>query len=168
MEAIIEALGFDPWTFLLQAINIIIILSALYFLLWKPVVKALTNREEKIEENLKEAAAAREKAEEALTSYQQQIDQAHQEAQAILEQATKLSETTRQEILAQAKQEADRILEQARRDIEKEKKAAMDNIRSQAADLILMATTKILARNLSAGDQEHLIREALAEVERLQ
>ncbi len=168
MEAIIEALGFDPWTFLLQAINIAIILAALFFLLWKPIVKTLANREEKIEGSLKEAAAAREKAEEVLASYQQQLDHAHQEAQAILEQATRLAETTRQEMIARAKQEADRILEQARLEIEKEKRAAMANIRSQAADLILMATTKILARNLSAGDQEHLIKEALSEVERLQ
>ena len=168
MDAIIEALGFEPWTFLFQAINVSVILAALYFVFWKLLVKALRNREENIEGNLKEAASAREKAEEVLTSYQQKIDQAHQETQAILEKAAKLGETARTEMIAEAKEEASRILEQAHRDIEREKRAAMAGIRSQAADLILMATTRVLARTLTPSDQEHLVKEALAEVERIQ
>ncbi len=168
MGAIIDALGFDPWTFMFQAINILIILAALYFVFWKPLVKALRDREENIEGNLKEAASAREKAEEVLASYQQKIDQAQQETQAILEKATRLGETTRLEMIAGAKEEAGRILEQAHQDIEREKRAAMASIRSQAADLILMATTRVLARTLTPSDQEHLVKEALAEVERIQ
>ena len=168
MDAIFEALAFDPWTFMFQAFNVLIILAALYFIFWKPLVKVLNNREENIKGNLKEAASAREKAGEVLASYQQKIDQAHQETQAILEKATRLGETTRSEMIAEAKEEATRILEQAHQDIEREKRAAMASIRSQAADLILLATTRVLARTLTPSDQEHLVKEALAEVERIQ
>ena len=57
MDAIMEALGLDFWTFLFQFINILIILAALLFFFWKPIIKMLDSREEKIEGNLKEAAS---------------------------------------------------------------------------------------------------------------
>lgn len=168
MEAIIDALGFNPWTFLFQVANVVIILLALYFILWKPLAKSFDKREQKIEGNIREATLAREKAEEILVSYQQKIEQANQEAQAILEQSVKMAEATRAEMVNQAKEEAARYMEQARLEIEKEKRLAMANLRSQAADLVLTAASKVLARTLTSGDQEHLAREALAEVERLQ
>jgi F-type H+-transporting ATPase subunit b len=102
-----------------------------------------------------------------LASYQQQLNQAHQEAQAILQRANEMAEVTRSELVAQAKEEAARALEQARLEIEKEKRLAMAAIRSQAAELVVMATGKVLARTLTSEDQEHLLQEALAEVERL-
>lgn len=168
MEAIIEALGFNPWTFLFQVANVVLILLALYFILWKPLTKSFNNREQKIEEDIREATSAREKAEEILATYQEKNEQAHQEAQAILERSVKMAEATRLEIVAQAEEEAARTLEQARQEIEREKRLAMANLRSQAADLVLTATSKVLARTLTSGDQEYLAREALAEVERLQ
>lgn len=168
MDAIVEALGFDFWTFLFQLFNILLILGILLFFFWKPIIKVLGSREEQIEGNLQEAASAREKAEEILTSYQQKIDQAHQETQAILERADKMAEATRSEMVQQAKVEADRILEQARMEIEREKRSALASIRGQAADLVLMATSKVLARTLTSNDQEELVKEALVEVERLQ
>jgi F-type H+-transporting ATPase subunit b len=103
-----------------------------------------------------------------LASYQQQLNEAHQEAQAILQRAAEMAEVTRSELVAQAKEEAARALEQARLEIEKEKRSAMAAIRGQAAELVVMATGKVLARTLTSEDQEYLLQDALAEVERLQ
>ena len=168
IKDIFEALGFHPMTFLFQAINVSVIVLVLYKFLWKPLIQSMANREEKIEGDLREAASAREKAEEIIASYQQKIDLADQEAQAILERAAKMAESNRMEMIALAREEAARALEQSRVDIEKEKRAALAAIRSQAADLVVMAAGKVLARTLTSGDHEHLLREALTEVERLQ
>ncbi|MGI6319323.1 MAG: F0F1 ATP synthase subunit B [Dethiobacteria bacterium] len=167
MEAIFDALAFDIWTFLFQTVNVLVVLGGLYLILWKPLNKAMQTRGEKIEGDLREAASAREKADELLASYQQQLKEAHQEAQAILQRAAEMAEVTRSELVAQAKEEAARALEQARLEIEKEKRVAMAAIRSQAAELVVMATGKVLARTLTSEDQEHLLQNALAEVERL-
>jgi F-type H+-transporting ATPase subunit b len=78
-----------------------------------------------------------------------------------------MAEVTRTEIVAQAKEEAARALEQARLELEKEKRSAIAAIRSQTADLVVAAASKVLARTLTSEDQEHLLQEALAEVERL-
>ena len=168
MQAIFEALAFDPWTFLLQAINVLVVLGLLYLILWKPLNRTLQNREEKIEGDLREAASIREQAGEMLASYQQQLDQARQEAQGILQRANAMAETTRSEIISQAKAEAARILEEARQELEKEKSAAIAAIQNQAAELVVAVAGKVMARTLTPEDQEHLLQEALAEVERLQ
>ena len=43
----------------------------------------------------------------------------------------------------------------------------MAAIRGQAAELVVMATGKVLARTLTSEDQEHLLQNALVEVESL-
>lgn len=168
MEGILEALGINGWTFLLQAINVLVVLGGLYLLLWKPLNQALVSREEKIEGDFKDAASVKEKADEMLASYKQQLSQAQRESEAILQRANELAGATRQEAAAQAREETARVLEQARLEIEKEKKMAIAAIRSQVADIVVVVTNKVLARTLDAKDQEYLLQEALAEVERLQ
>ena len=168
MSEILGALSFDPWTFLLQAVNVSVVLVVLYFILWRPLAQNFANREDSIEGNLKKAASAREEAEEVLAGYQHKINEANEEAQAILEKTTQLAETTRAEIVAQAREEAGRVIEQARMEIEREQRAALADIRKEAADLVVATAGKVMARALTPDDREHLVKEALSEVERLQ
>lgn len=168
MAAIFEALSFNNFTFLFEAANVAVVLGLLYFILWKPLAKSFAAREESIEGNLKKAASAREEAEEILSGYQQKISEANREAQAILEKTTEMAETTRTEIVARAREEAGRVMEQARMEIEREKRAALADIRRQAADLVVTTAGKVMARALTPDDREHLVKEALSEVERLQ
>lgn len=143
-------------------------MGLLYFILFKPLGKVLAEREAKIEGNLKDAETAKVKAESMLKEYQQQLQNARQEAQAILERANKMGEETRNEIVTKAQNEANRILEQARGEIEGEKSKALAAIRSEAANIALLAATKVLERSLTPEVQERLAREAVSEVERLQ
>ncbi|NMB36362.1 MAG: F0F1 ATP synthase subunit B [Firmicutes bacterium] len=168
MEAVFEALGLNGWTFLLQAVNVLVVLGGLYLLLWKPLGNAMASREEKIEGNFREAASVRKEADEILASYREQLNRAQEESNAILQRAAEVAETTRTEASVQAREEAARVLEQARQEIEKEKKLAIAAIHNQAADVVVMVTNKVLARTLDPEDQEYLLQEALAEVERLQ
>ncbi|AOQ25355.1 ATP synthase subunit b [Moorella thermoacetica] len=168
MQAIFQALNFNPWTFLFQTLNLLVVMGLLYVFLYKPLGKVLADREARIEGNLNDAAAAREKAENILAEYRQQLQGARQEAQAILDRATKMAEETRAEIINRAREEAERTLVQARREIEGEKSKALAAIRSEAASLAILAAGKVLERSLTPDDQERLAREAIAEVERLQ
>jgi len=59
MAEIFQALSFEPWTFLFQAINVAIVLGLLYLILWKPLSQSFANREEKIEGDLRKANSAK-------------------------------------------------------------------------------------------------------------
>ena len=54
-----ERLGIDPVSLLSQIINILILFIALYFLLWKRVVKLFEERRQKIAQGMEDAEQAR-------------------------------------------------------------------------------------------------------------
>lgn len=168
MEAIFKALNFNIWTFLWQALDLLIVMGVLYVLLYKPLGKILAEREAKIEGSLKDAAAAKEKAERLLKEYETQLAGARQEAQAIIERANRLGEEMREEIVKRAREEANRTLEQARAEIAGEKAKALAAIRDEAANLAILVANKIIRKSLTPDDQKRLLEESVAEVERLQ
>lgn len=168
MEAIFAALNFDPWTFLLQAINLLVVVALLYFILYKPVTKMVAEREQRIEQALEGAARARREAEEALAQYQAQLAGARQEAQEIVTRATKMAEEIREEITTNASQEAEKTLAKAREEIQAETARALAEIRDQAATLAVLAASRVIERSLTPEDHERLVREFIQEVGEVQ
>lgn len=168
MEAIFEALNLDLWTLGWQVFNLLFVMGVLYYFLHKPLGKILAEREARIEGSINDAALAKEKAEQLLAQYQQQLNNARQESQAILDRAAKMADETKEQIIDKAREEANRTLEQARAEIESEKGKAVAAIRNEAANLAIMVAGKVLERSLTTEDQVRLAREAVAEVERLQ
>ena len=57
------------------------------------------------------------------------------------------------------------MLEQARRDIQAETARAISELRSEVADLTVLATEKVTRRSLTADDQRRLVEEALGELD---
>ena len=56
-------------------------------------------------------------------------------------------------------------MEQTRRDIEAETRRAIQEIRSEVADLTVLATEKVTRKSLTEADQKRLVEEALAELD---
>jgi F-type H+-transporting ATPase subunit b len=54
---------------------------------------------------------------------------------------------------------------QTRRDIEAETRRAIQEIRTEVADLTVMATEKVTRKSLTDDDQRRLVDEALAELD---
>jgi F-type H+-transporting ATPase subunit b len=57
------------------------------------------------------------------------------------------------------------MLEQARRDIQAETARAISELRSEVADLTILATEKVTRRSLTSDDQRRLVEEALGELD---
>ena len=57
------------------------------------------------------------------------------------------------------------LLEQARKDIEAETRRAIQEIRTEVADLTILATEKVTRKTLTDEDQRRLVDEALAELD---
>ncbi len=56
-------------------------------------------------------------------------------------------------------------MDQTRRDIEQETRRAIQEIRSEVADLTVMATEKVTRKTLTEEDQKRLVEEALSELD---
>lgn len=131
---------------------------------WPTITKALSERAAKIRDEIESAERARKQAREALDQYQKSLAEARAEAQKMLE-ATKASQ---QALAAELKSKADAELnamkDRARRDIEAAKRAAIQEIYDEAGKLATDMASKILRREVNAGDQQRLLEESLGEL----
>lgn len=161
MELLTPALGLFFWTLVV----FLIIIFMLKKLAWKPILKAIKDREDSIEEALKSA----EKARSEMSQLQSGIAEAKKEAAAerdrIMKEATEMKNNILDQAKKDAQNEARRIVDDARDAILKEKAAAMADIQSQVASLSLEIAEKVLAKKFeNKGDQEALVQEYLKTV----
>lgn len=131
---------------------------------WKPIVKALEERENVIAD----ALGAAEKAKEEMKSLQASNDKMLQEARLEREKMMKDAQVTANNIISEAKEkateEADRIVYNAKALIETEKNAALAEVKNTAASLSLQIAEKLLKKNLSGDEsQKALVNEYIKE-----
>ena len=69
------------------------------------------------------------------------------------------------ESVEEARAKREELLEQTRRDIEAETRRAIQEIRTEVADLTILATEKVTRKSLNEDDQKRLVEEALGELD---
>ena len=127
--------------------------------------EALDKRQRVIEESIDAAERTKREADELLAEYRERLGAAREQAEEIVVRARKAADVTRQESLEQAKVQREELMEQTRRDIEQETRRAISEIRSEVADLTVMATEKVTRKTLDSDDQRRLVEEALSELD---
>jgi F-type H+-transporting ATPase subunit b len=105
---------------------------------------------------------------EAEEAYQERIEQAGRERQAILAKAAQEAEKLKGEILTKAQEEARQLVVAARADIEREREEAMSELRKQVPDLTILATSRVIGQVLDEKTQRRLIDEVLMEIGELE
>jgi F-type H+-transporting ATPase subunit b len=149
-------------------VEIVVFLFLLYLLsryVFPPIDKALRARQQLIARSLSEAEEARREVEEARKKERADLAEARHQAQEILDRAQKLGEELREELRQKGREEQEAMLTRARAELAQEREKAVSQLRNQVADLVLMATTKVLQEELDPKRQRRLIDEALGEVD---
>ncbi|MRI62773.1 F0F1 ATP synthase subunit B [Ornithobacterium rhinotracheale] len=121
---------------------------------WKPILTAIEERENGIEEALLQAEKAREEMKALKAENEQIMQQAREERDAMLKEAKAMKEREVEAAKEIAKTEADKIIEAARRTIESEKNLAIAEVKDQVASLSLQVAEKVLRDNLKSEDQQ--------------
>jgi F-type H+-transporting ATPase subunit b len=164
----LEALGINPGYIVSQIVNFTLLALLLYFVAYKPVLRMLDARSERIKQGLEDAEVASRRAAEVEQEFERRMAEARREGQEIVAKATQMSEQQRQEILAEARQEARQQVERAREEIAREREQAMQDLRQQVADLSLTIAHKVLRDGLDRDAQRRLIAGFIDETEELQ
>ena len=131
---------------------------------WGPIVKGLEARENKIRGDIRDAEAARARAEATLKQYQQQLATAEQQVRDLLAKASADAQQLATSIRTNAQAEAEEVKERATKEIESAKNQALGEIYDQAATLGTTIAEKILRRNLNADDQRDLVQASLEQM----
>ncbi len=145
------------WTIL----NFLILLLLLWKVAWKPILNALSAREQSINDALDRAETARLDAERTLADNQKALQKADEEAQRVLRESREYSERVRSEAAAKAQEESRRLVEQAQQEIERSKQQALTELRGEVANLAVTATERILNESLDGDRQRRLVDDYL-------
>jgi F-type H+-transporting ATPase subunit b len=131
---------------------------------WPKVTGALDERANKIRDEIKSAEDARKQAKDALAEYERNLAEARAEAQKMLESTRSQQNAMAAELKAKADADLNAMREKAKADIEAAKKQALAEIYAESVMIATAMAGKILQREVSAGDQQRLMDESLAEL----
>jgi F-type H+-transporting ATPase subunit b len=152
-------------TLIAQLLIFLVMLGVLYRFAWGPLLKILNERRERIQQGVEATERAKRELEEAERERQVKLEEARREAQAILDRIAKQGEDLRKELETKAREQADALIARARAEIQQEREKAVQDLRSQVADLAVMAAGRIIGESLDAKKHRELIERTIEEAE---
>ncbi len=164
MAQTLELVSINADTIIFTLINTLIIFLLYKFLLHNKVMAILDERKAKIGEQMKAAQDAQAQAEAVQKEYTERLAQSKEEAAQIVSAAVKRAGEREAEIMAQAQQDAAALKQKAEESIALEKKKALNEIKDQISDIVIMASEKVCEKEISKTDNEALISSFIARV----
>jgi len=158
-----ETLGLNWPGFLWQLFNFIVLLVVLQKFLFPKVLQMLDERQARIRESMERAEALQAESARAAETVKAQLDEARREGQNIIATATQIADRLKAERQQQAQAEYEAILKRAQEDAARERERAFAELRTQVADLAVLAASRIIHRQLDPSTQRQLVDEFLAE-----
>ena len=161
MELITPEIGLIFW----QTIVFLVLILILAKFAWKPILGAVKQREDSINDALSSAETARKELQNLKADNEQLMKETRAERDAILKEARELKEKVLADATEEAQIKADKIVAQAKESIELEKKAAMAELKAQVANLSIEIAEKVVRKELSSKEKQHqMIDDMLGDV----
>ena len=131
---------------------------------WPVVLKALTDRENKIRGDLEAAEQSKLTAAEEARRSASLVSDSNREAEQIVSNARREAEEERVRILDKAQKDAAEVLAKAHGVVDSERHKAMIELSGSVVDLAVEIAGKIIGNDLGEGEQRKLAERYLAEV----
>jgi len=150
-----------------NTVAFLVLLIVLGKFAWKPILKAINERESGIGEALLKADKMKAEMAAMQNENEAMLAKAREERATLIKEAKEASEKMVAEAKDKAKSEYDRIVADAQLAITQQKNAALIDVKNQVGALIIEVAEKVIHRELSnKAEQEKYIKE-LADVVKL-
>ena len=147
----------DPGLMLWTVVTFVLLLVVLRLTAWKPLMGALEAREQRIRGTIEDADRVKGEADELIARYQNMLNEAKSEAQAIIDEGKADALKVKQTIVDETRREAEASKERAKREIALATDEARKQLWAETSKLSTLLAGKILQRNLNEADQQRLI-----------
>ena len=149
MDQIVSVFGIDWRLLLIQGFNFGLLLLILWYFLYRPVLRLIDERREKIAEGVRTAEAAQRELADAKEEREGIVGQAGREAEGILASARTRASERESEILKQAEARATATMKDAAERAEEAKRQAVVESEREIARAAMLAAEKILRQKTS-------------------
>ena len=154
----------DGWTFLAQICNLMIQLVIFKKLLLNPVKKVIAERKAKADSQIADAQKLRTEAEAMRAEYEQNLQNARNEANQIVASAQKTAAARSEELLGDAPAHAAPLKQNAEAHIAQERKKAVNEVKDEIGGIAMEIASKVVEREISEKDHKDLIDEFIKNV----
>ena len=162
MELIKPDLGLLIW----MIFSFSIVLYVLLRFAWRPILKALRDRERAISKSLLAAQRAKDEMAKIEFGNEKITALARLEREGILSEARDIKKTIIEEAKETGKKEASKIIKEARDSVERVKNEAMNEIKNQIASLSVDIAEKIIKQRLGdQAKQKELIKNLVKDID---
>lgn len=132
---------------------------------WKPILKVLDDRRQKIADDFADIEERKQKADVLFAEYEDRLRKIEEEARRRINEAVLEGQKVAAEIKQQAQDEARRVAARAQADIVREHEKARVELKEEMVNLTLGATERLLREKLDPAQHRKLVERFLAEVE---
>ena len=158
MELVTPGIGLIFWT----SVVFIVLIILLKKFAWSPILKAVDDRNNSINEALSSAEKAKSEMEQLSADNKKILNEALIERDAIIKEARDIKIKTIADAKNNASIEAEKIISSAKEQIKNEKMKAMTELKNEIADISIQMAEKIIKTELKdAKSQKKLVEEDL-------
>lgn len=164
MLEIFEKLGLDGRLIIAQAVNFFLLLIILQRLAYKPVLKMLKDRSDKIEKSLEQVKKIEEELKNTEESRVIEIKKAKEEAEIIIKNAYESAKKSSQESIEETRKKAQEILEKTKKEIISEKERSVKEAEKEIANISIQVAEKIISSKIDKNQEKELIDDVLSKI----
>lgn len=158
---ILTNFGVKPVLLIAQVVNFLLLLFILKRFLYKPILKVLDERKQKIVQSLKNADEIKAKLEQITLEREEKLKKASKEAEEILQ----IASVNADKIITQAHEKAykdiEKLIEKSKQEMDFEKEKLHQEVREEVADLLGLALQKVTGKVLSDKEQQELVKKSI-------
>jgi len=163
MEALIKPeIGLMFWTISIFVLLVFILSKTA----WKPLLKAVEDRENALRRDREAAESARSEAEKIKSELELRFTELKAELSRRLDQARAEGEKEKEIIVEDAQKSAALLVETAKREIELQKNEAVRELREKVVKLTLAAGEALLWRHLDPKSNSQMVARSIEEIEK--
>ena len=157
-------LNIDLFTVVAEIINFLVLAVALYFILFKPIVKRMDENAKRRAELLTTAEEMNQQAEDNLALILGRLDNLDKEIEVHLENAKSLMQAESEALLDATKTEAESILIDAEKEVVKLQQQGIEDFHEKLVNGILNISKQVLTQTTPAEVHDNLVNELIEKI----
>lgn len=164
MPDALERIGVHLPSLAAYLVNFLVLLGVLYLIAYRPFLRMMRERTERVQRGIAQAEAAERLVGDAKVQRERLLHEAAQAARAVVESAQQQAEAELAQARRRAQEDAEALRARARGHAKADAEAAMEELRAEIGSLTVLAAERVLGRILDRPMHAELIAEAVREV----
>ena len=164
MDQILNQFGIKYILLLAQVVNFLVLLWILKRFLYKPILKVLEERKQRIAESLKNAEEIEKRLAETEKESEKKLSVASIEAKKILEETNKSVAQIIEEAHFRANKDMEEIVKKGQESINAEREKMHQEMREELAQIVVTALEKVTGKVITIKDQKKMIDDTVKRI----